>query len=331
MALLTNHEMMLPRPGLARASSHKRRWTRYSARTMYLFLAPWILGFLLLTVAPLLYALLLSFTNFDGLSENWHWVGLNNYLRAFQDVLMWASLGRTLLYALITVPFSLAGGLGLALLLNRRLLAVGLFRTLFYVPSVVPVVATALMFKLVFDRDTGLVNALLERLGLHSVAWLIDPNAFFVLVLLSLWGLGGGMVIFLAGLQGIPQELLEAARIDGASAWARFWRVTLPLLSPVLFFQLVVSLIFSLQTLVQPLLLSPSISSGAGAGFTDPTHVQQGNYLFMVNVYAQFFNYQRYGYGSALLWILFLVILAITVLILRSSAFWVYYEIDQDA
>jgi multiple sugar transport system permease protein len=307
----------------------QRGWRRYRSRTFYFFAAPWLLGFVLLTLIPMVYALLLSFTNFDGLSGDWRWIGLSNYSQIFHDSTAIYSLLQSFLYALITVPLGLAGGLGLALLLNQRVRAVGVFRTIFYVPSIIPIAATALMFKFLFDRDTGLVNTLLGDVHLPTVSWLLDPTAFLVLIILALWGLGGGMVIFLAGLQGIPQELLEAASIDGANAWQRFRAITLPALSPVMLFQLVVSIIYALQTLVQPLLLSPFVSTGAGQGFTDPSNVQHGDYLYMVHVYAQFFTFQNYGYGAALLWVLFAIVLVFTLLILRTSAFWVYYEVDQ--
>ncbi|GCE30040.1 putative ABC transporter permease protein YesP [Dictyobacter alpinus] len=301
----------------------RRRIGRSSLR-FYFFASPWLLGFLVLTVFPLGYALMISFTNFDGISERLHWVGFNNYLDVFHDTLAWAGLLRTVLYAVITVPCGIAGGLGLALLLNRRMRAVGLFRTIFYLPSVVPVVATAIMFQLMFDRDVGGINAFIELFHGPAISWLIDPTAFLVLIIMVLWGLGGGMIISLAGLQGVPAELLEAARVDGANAWYRFWRIILPMLSPVLFFQVVTNMIYALQTLVQPLLISP----GGGAG-QNVVAVPSGNQLYMVHVYAEFFYYQRFGYGSALLWVLFALILLITLLIFRSSALWVYYEIDQ--
>jgi multiple sugar transport system permease protein len=300
------------------------RWSRYSTRTFYLFVGPWVLGFLLLTTIPLGYALMLSFTDFDGISLHWHWVGLENYAQLVQDPDTWYSLSRTLLYTGIAVPLSIAGGLGLALLLNQRIKAVGFFRTIFYVPSIVPVVATAIMWKLIFDRDAGVLNAFLERLGLPTLTWLVDPSAFYALIILTLWGLGGGMVIMLAGLQGIPAELQEAALVDGANKWQVFRRVTLPMLSPVIFFQVVTGMIASLQILVQPLLLSETTS------ISQVVNVPRSNYLYMVNVYEQFFAYQHFGYGSALLWVFFVVILLITLLVLRSGSFWVYYEVDRD-
>jgi multiple sugar transport system permease protein len=232
-------------------------------------------------------------------------------------------LGRTFLYTVVSVPLSVGGGLGLALLLNRRLRAVGLYRTIFYVPSVVPVVASAVMWKIMFDRDAGIINALIELFGGPAITWLLDPTAFTVLVIMTLWGLGGGMVIFLAGLQGIPGELREAAAVDGANAVQTFRAVVLPLLTPVVLFQVVTGVIAALQTLVQPLLLA---ESGGTAAVGD---VPRSNFLYMVNVYQQFFANQRFGYGAALLWVLFAVLLLITVLVLRSSTLWVYYEVDQ--
>src|SRR5579884_4213701 len=210
-----------------------RRWRRYSPWMFYAFVSPWLLGFLALTAIPMFYALGMSFTNFDGLSGHWHWVGFANYTKAWHDPHFWSGLRTTAVYGVVTVPLSLAGGLGLAVLVNRRLRAVGVFRTIFYLPSVIPVVATTLMFKLLFDRNTGLLNTVLSWFGVGAVGWLSDPWAFKIMVLLALWGLGGGMVIFLAGLQGIPAELLEAATVDGAGAWQRFRRITLPILSPV--------------------------------------------------------------------------------------------------
>jgi multiple sugar transport system permease protein len=292
----------------ARSRKNRRGWKRYSSRTFYLFVAPWLLGFVALTLIPLGYAFLVSLTNFDGISPYWHWVGLANYAELLQDPTVWYSLGRTLLFMVLVVPLSVAGGLGLATLLNER----------------VPVVASALMWKLLFDRDIGAVNAILERFTIPVVTWLIDPTAFYVLILVMLWGLGGGMVISLAGLQGIPSELQEAAAVDGADSWQVFRYVTLPLLSPVLFFQVITGIITALQVFVQPMLLSES------GGVVGIASVPRGNLIYVVNVYQQFLVFDRFGYGSALLWVLFVIILAITLLVFRSSSFWVYYEVDRD-
>jgi multiple sugar transport system permease protein len=325
MALSTQQELLSHR----RTGQHFQRrkgWSRYNSRTFYLFVSPWLVSFLALTLLPLLYALIVSLTDFDGISPRWHWVGLANYAELLQNADTWYSLSRTLLYTLITVPLSVAGGLALALLLNQRLKAVGFFRTVFYLPSVVPVVASAIMWKLMFDRDAGAINAIIERLGIPIVTWLVDPMVFYALIIMVLWGLGGGMIISLAGLQGIPSELQEAAVVDGANSWQTFWRVTLPLLSPILFFQVITGVIYALQTLIQPLLLAQSSQSASSTIAAIP----RSNYLYMVNVFQQFFYNQRFGYGSAMLWVLFVIILAITLLVFRSSTFWVYYEVDRD-
>lgn len=327
MVMLARKEKARTGPSVPQGAGRQRRWSRYSNRTFFLFIAPWLLGFLLLTLFPLVYALGLSFTDFDGISSHWHWVGLTNYIALFQDADVWFSLSRTLLYALITVPLTVAGGLGLAILLNRRLKAVGLFRTIFYLPSVVPVVASAIMWKLVFDRDAGALNAILERVGLPALTWLIDPTVFYALIILVLWGMGGGMIITLAGLQGIPEELLDAAAVDGAGAWNIFRHVTLPLLTPVLFFQVVTNSIFALQTFVQPMLLA---QSGATNSALNVVEIPRSNLLYMVDVFIQFFYEQHFGYGAAMLWMLFVIILLITLVVFRSSSFWVYYEVDRE-
>lgn len=306
------------------AIGRHRGWSRYSSRTFYLFIMPWLLiGFVGTTAIPLAYALGLSFTNFDGLSGHWRWIGLRNYAQLIVDGDTWFSLWRTVLLAAITVPLGTALGLGLALLLNRHMRGISVYRTIFYVPSIVPIVATALMWKLIFDRDTGVLNAAIERVGGSVVTWLADPTAFYVLIVMVLWGVGGGMIIFLAGLQGIPPELREAAAIDGAGPVQTFRSVTLPLLTPVIFFQMITGVIGSLQRLIEPFLLA---STG---GATDPTNIPRSNFLYMINVYTQVFYNQRFGYGSALLWLLFILVLALTLVVFRTSTFWVHYEVDQ--
>ena len=302
----------------------QRSWSRYSGRTFYLFVSPWILGFLLLTATPLVYAFAMSLTNFDGASDHWKWVGLSNYTELLRDSDAWASLLRTLGYAAIAVPLSVAGGLALAVLLNRRLKAVGLFRTIFFLPSVVPVVALAIMWKLVFNRDAGILNELTSYLGLSSVTWLIDPYAFYALIILTVWGLGGGMVIMLAALQGVPPELEEAARVDGAGPWRVFRHVTLPMISPVVFFQVVTGTIAAFQIFIQPLLLAPTDNIGR------VSQVPQSTHLYMVQVYQEYFMQSRFGYGSAMLWVFFVIILVITLAVQRSSRLWVHYNVDTD-
>lgn len=307
------------------ARRRRRGWKRYSSRTFYLFVSPWVLGFVLLTALPLGYAFAISLTNFNGISSRWRWVGLRNYAELMLDTDALTSLVRTLAFTAIAVPLMVAGGLGLAVLLNRRLKAVGLFRAIFFLPSVVPVVAAAIMWKLIFNRDAGILNAILEKISIGPIAWLVDPNAFYALIILTLWGLGGGMVIMLAALQGVPVELEEAAVVDGANRWHVFRHVTVPMISPVIFFQVVTGIIFTFQIVIQPLLLAQTREVG------QVTHVPASTHLFMVQVYEEYFANNRYGYGSAMLWVFFLVILVVTLIMLRSSRLWVHYEVDSEA
>lgn len=302
-----------------------RKWTRYPKKTFYAFIAPWALGFLLLTLVPMVYGFLVSLTNFDGSSPLWRWVGFRNYLELFTDGDAWAALLRTLFFTVIFVPLSVAGSLGLAVIINRRLRAVGVWRTIFFLPSVVPVVAMAILWKLVFNKDSGILNAILGVAGIPKIGWLQDPTAFYALIILMLWGLGGGMIIMLAALQGVPVELEEAAKLDGASGWRVFWNITVPMISPVVFFAGITGAIGALQILVQPLLLT-NASGIAAAG-----SVPASNRLYMVQVYQEFFLSNRFGYGSAMLWVFFLIILAITLLLLRTTRGLVYYEVDADA
>ncbi|KAB2341601.1 carbohydrate ABC transporter permease [Actinomadura rudentiformis] len=303
----------------------RHTWSRYPRRTFYLFVGPWVVGFLLLTAAPLLYAFGISLTNFDGSSPRWNWVGLRNYTELLGDQDAWAALVRTIVFTAIVVPLSVVGALGLAVLLNRRLKAVGLWRTVFYLPSVVPIVATAIMWKLILNRDAGILNAILSVTGLDRITWLVDPMAFYALILLCLWGVGGGMIIMLAALQGVPTELEEAARMDGAGPWRVFRHVTVPMISPVIYFQVITGVIATFQIIVQPLLLAETNS------MVTLGQVPQGTHLYMVQVWEQFFLSNRFGYGSAMLWVLFLITLAFTLLLMRSSRSWVHYEVDSDA
>ena len=302
-----------------------RKWTRYPKKAFYAFVAPWAIGFVLLTAAPMVYGFLVSLTNFDGSSPLWRWVGFQNYAELFSDSDAWVALLRTVLFTIIIVPLSVAGSLGLAVVINRRLRAVGLWRTVFFLPSVVPVVAMAIMWKLVFNKDAGIVNAVLGFVGIPPISWLVDPTAFYALIVLMLWGVGGGMIIMLAALQGVPVELEEAARVDGANKWTVFRHITVPMISPVIFFAVITGVIGSLQILVQPLLLTSSSGIAAAGGVPD------SNRFYLVQVYQEFFLNNRFGYGSAMLWVFFLVILALTVVLMRVSRSWIYYEVDADA
>jgi multiple sugar transport system permease protein len=312
--------------GVARRARQGRR-ARRETISFYLFISPWLLGFICLSLIPLVIGFMTSLSNYNGYNlSTVRFIGLDNYVRAFNDRNALYALGRTITFTLITVPLNLVISFSIALLLNQRIFARGFFRTLFYLPSIIPLVAVAWIWKLMMDQNFGLVNALISYVVPNTaIRWLSDyPTA--VLVMLSVWiSTGGAMIIFLAGLQGVPRELEEAARIDGANLFQMFRAITLPLITPVVFYQLVLSIIFSLQVLVEPILLGGT-SSGSSIGTMPP----RPNYLYMVHTYNQIFINQRFGYGSALLWLLFAMILGLTLVVFRTSRYWVYYEMDQE-
>jgi len=309
----------MPRPAVWRRRGVRR------AVTFYLLISPWLLGFVLLSAIPLIGAFLMSFTNYDGLNFDYvRLVGADNYVRALGDPDAQYALGRTLLLMTVVVPLGLVLQLALALMVNQPIRFSNVFRTIFYLPYVIPIVAGIWVWKIFVDPTGGLLNALIGTvLPDVNVRWLVDyPTA--VLAVLTIWGAaGGGMVVFLAGLQGIPAEYREAAMIDGASRAQVTRYITLPLLTPVIFFNLVTGIIVALQILVQPMLLSPGIL-GLNPGTVPP----RDNYLYVVHAYIEIFTKQLFGYGSALLWLLFAVVLGLTVLLFRTSRRWVFYGVE---
>ncbi|MFF4500883.1 carbohydrate ABC transporter permease [Streptomyces sp. NPDC001401] len=313
------------RTGSARSADLPRgSMTARRHRAFYMFTSPWIIGFLLLTVGPMAYALWLSFTTFDGISPHWRYVGLGNYRELLSDPVTWDSLSRAGVFAITSVPLSIIAGLALAVLVNRPLKARGVFRTLLYLPAVVPPVGAGLIFKQLFNRDSGAANGVLNIFGVNAVAWLDDPYARYVILMAVLWAAGNVMIISLAGLQDVPRELHEAARIDGASAWRTFRSITVPLLSPVLLFQAVTGMIASVQTIMPLLIAADATPKGV-------TAIPQTNYMYMMHVFAEYFALGRYGYASALLWVLFVLILVVTGLIFKATSGVVFYNVDPEA
>ena len=307
-----------------RSAAWKRRGFR-RAVTFYLLISPWLIGFVLLGAIPLAGAFVMSFTNYDGLNLDYlSFVGADNYTRALGDADAQYALGRTLLLMAFVVPVGLALQLALALMVNQKIRFSNFFRTIFYLPYVIPVVASVWIWKIFVDPTGGLLNALIGTvLPQVNIRWLVEyPTA--VLAVLTVWAAaGGGMVVFLAGLQGIPAEYREAAMIDGASRTQVTRYITLPLLTPVIFFNLVTGIIVALQILVQPMLLSPGIL-GLNPGTVPP----RDNYLYVVHAYIEIFTKQLFGYGSALLWVLFAVVLGLTVLLFKTSRRWVFYGVE---
>jgi len=275
--------------------------------------APWIIGFLLFTGGPLLFSIIISFCRFDVLSPA-VWVGLSNYsFLLFQDELFWVSLWNTL-YMIIGVPLGLLLGLGIAMLLTQKVRGVALWRTFFYLPSIVPIVASSILWIWIFNPSSGLLNALLEAVGLQGRMWLQDPaTSKWALIMMGLWTAGGGMVVWIAGIKGISESYYEAASIDGANAWQRFRHITIPMLTPYIFFNLIMGFIGTFQIFAQAFIMT-------GGGPADST------LFYVYHLFNNAFRFLNMGQASAMAWILFVIVLALTALQMKWSKKWVHYE-----
>lgn len=279
----------------------------------WLFVSPWVIGFVLWTLGPMAASFVLAFTEWDLISPP-RWAGTGNIRELVSDPLVPQALKVTTIYALTSVPLQMVLGLGLAMLLNSKIRGLRFYRTAFYLPSVLSGVAVAILWRWLFSPEFGLINLLLDQIGIRGPAWLADERwALPSLVLMSLWHVGAGTIIYLAGLQGIPSDLYEAAEVDGARGWKRFWHITLPMITPVLYFQLIVGIIAALQIFTEPLIMTRG----------GPNNATLTIFLYL---YRNAFEYFRMGYASALAWVLFAYILLLTLLVVRSSAAWVYYE-----
>ena len=298
---------------------HGRRRRRSENLAGYLFLSPWLLGLLGITAIPMLISLYLSFTDYSPLisvTES-NWVGLDNYRRMFTaDPSFFHAVRVTVTFALIAVPLKLAAALGVALLLNRSFRGIAMFRGLFYLPSLLGgSVAVAIVWRSMFNRE-GAFNSFLSLFGIQGEPWVNDPSwALPTLMLLAIWQFGAPMVIFLAGLKQVPTELYEAASVDGAGAWRQFRNVTLPMLSPVIFFNLVLETINGFQGFTSAFVLS----NGTG-GPVDST------LMYTLDLYIKGFVELDMGYASAMAWVFLLAIGLITVVLFRTGRFWVHYS-----
>lgn len=292
--------------------------TRREALTFYLLISPWLIGFLVFVLGPMLASLYFSFTEWNLLKPP-AWIGVRNYVRMANDPLIAQAFKVTTIFTLVYVPLELIGGLGLALLMNQKVRGMRGFRTMFYLPSVVSGVAYVVLWMWIFHPRAGLLNTILGYIGIDGPTWLASPDwALPAIVIMSLWGLGRTMVIYLAGLQGIPQQLYESAALDGANSWRQFWSITLPLLTPTIFFNLILSIIATSQSFTQAFVAT-------NGGPLDST------LFYVLYLYRQAFQNFRMGYASAMAWVLFVVILALTLLVIRSARSWVYYDGEQGA
>ncbi|NLE45118.1 MAG: sugar ABC transporter permease [Chloroflexi bacterium] len=289
------------------------RLARREALECYLFIALAVFGFIVFQGGPIGVSAYLSMTDSELVGTP-SWIGLRNYGAMLQDPLFWQSLRVTLLYAGVTVPAGMVLSLFLAMLMNQNVRGIAFFRTVYYLPSVISGVAVALLWRYIFNPEFGILNIALRFVGVTGPNWLLDPNwALPSLMLMSLWGIGGGIITYLAGLQGIPTELYEAVEIDGGGSRAKFAHVTVPLISPVAFFNLVTGIIWALQEFTTVYVMTQGGPSNATLFY--------GLYL-----YRNAFRYFDMGYASALAWVLLFIVLILTLILFRTARFWVHYE-----
>jgi multiple sugar transport system permease protein len=298
------------------------------ARWGLVFLTPWMIGFLLFYLAPMIASFIFSLHDFNpAVPDQAKFIGFENWHRAlFLDQEVWLSFVRTLHFAAISLPIGLGFSLFLAILLNsKNVLGKNIFRTLFYMPTMIPVVAVVLIWAGVLNEQTGWINVLIERftgieaVGTQGLRWLADPKlVYYAYTMFGLWGVGNAMIIFLAGLQGVPTELYEAAEIDGANWLQRLQKITIPLITPVIFYQLVLGMIGSLQYFLAPFVLN------RGTGFPEGM-----TRFYMIYFYKQSFSFFSMGYGATLAWLMFIVALVMTIVLFGTAKYWVYYASEE--
>jgi multiple sugar transport system permease protein len=293
-------------------------------RTALPFITPWLIGFLAFTVYPIIYSLWMSFQNYSGFGDATY-VGLKNYQYMLHDPLFWKSLGNTLYYMALAVPVGVVVAIALALLMNQAVREVAIYRAAFYLPSIIPLFALTFIFIVLLNPGFGFVDYVLESLHLPAVNWLGDSHWTKIsIVMLAQLGAGGPALIFLAALRGVPTELYESATLDGAGALRRFYKITIPLITPVILFDLIYGLILGIQIFTPAFVLTGG-TSGGGAYTAGPDN----SLLFYVYyLYKQAFQYSDMGYASAMAWVLFAISVVLAVAIMKWSTLWVHYEAD---
>lgn len=292
-----------------------RKAGRGEARAGVLFALPWMVGMTIFVLIPLILTFYIAQTKFQIVGAP-KWVGMQNYEALWTDPAFWRSAQNTLLYAVISVPLKLVLALGLALLLNRATALSGFYRTVFYLPFLMPAVAGSVVFMLLLTPNAGPVNVILEAMGMSPPDWLLDPKvALWTLILLSLWPLGVETLVFLGGLQNIPKDVSEAADLDSPRAWHKLVFVTLPLITPMILFNLVIGIIYSFQVFTQAIVIGGTTGTPA-----------ESTLMYMVVLYRAAFRYFNMGLAAAMATVLFGVVLVLTLLIFRTARSWVHYE-----
>lgn len=308
-------ELNMVKPIPSDKKEKSRSIERTQARSGLLFAIPWILGLLIFYAYPLISSIYYSFTTYNVISPA-RWSGLNNYQMLLADKVFWKGIANTLIYSAMAVPTGVVLGVLMALLLNVKIPGRGIFRTAFYLPTLVPVVATAIVWQWMLNPQFGLVNYALDKIGISPLPWLGD--AFWSkpsLVMIAMWTIGNTVIVYLAGLQDISRDYYEAADIDGATILSKATRITLPLLTPVIFFNVIMTIINTLQVFTLPF----SITGGTG-------RPADSLLFYSMYLYNNAFAYMKMGYASAMAWILFIIIITISMLVFRSSNSWVFYQ-----
>lgn len=295
-----------------------RKYNRREAVAGYLFISPWIIGFLIFTLGTMIYSLAISFSHFNLATNKMRPGGLSNYRALLDDPKIASSLANTLFYAVLAVPLEVCFALFLAILLNRVRRGAGFFRTVFYLPKMTPAVATAAIFFLLLNGNTGAVNRGLRVFGIEGPQWLVDPAWVRPsIVMMTLWGVSGTMVIFLAALKNVPRDLYEVAALDGAGPWRQFFRITLPMISGAVFFNVIILTIAAFQVFDQAYLLF----------WRDQNNVAPESSLFYaVYLFQQAFRQFNFGFAAAMAWVLFVILLILTFIQVRVGNRFVYYE-----
>ncbi|WP_245153931.1 carbohydrate ABC transporter permease [Jeotgalibacillus proteolyticus] len=283
----------------------------------YLFISPWLIGFLGLTLGPMLFSLYASFTNYN-ITSRMDFIGFSNYKRMFQfDDLFTVSLWNTIYYVAFTVPLTTVGAILIAVLLNQKIKGMSIFRTVFYLPAVLSGVGVYFLWMQMLSPSTGLVNTILAWFGIAGPAWLFDPEwTKPALILMKMWSVGGGMLLYLASLQGVSKQMYEAALLDGANVFHRFFYITLPMITPIIFFDIVTSTIGSFQVFQEAYVMSQSGDGGPANSLL----------FYNLHMWNNAFELFDMGYASAMAWVLFIIVLILTVFHLYLSKKWVYYE-----
>lgn len=302
---------------MKRREGRPSKMKRSEAIQGYLFILPWLFGMLVFTLGPLIFSLIGSFTNYD-VTSRMDFVGLDNYRRMFtSDPLFWTALGNTLYYVVISVPASIFAALVVALLMNQKIPGIRVFRTIYYLPSVLSGVGVYFLWMQLLSPQSGLINIVLSCFGINGPAWLFNPDwTKPALIIMNLWKAGGSMLLYLASLQSISPSLYEAADIDGAGRGRKFWNITLPLITPIVFFDLVTSLIGSFQIFQEAYVMSSDGSGGPANSLL----------FFNLHMWNKAFVTFEMGYAMAMSWILFLIVFVITLINLKLAPRWVYRE-----